>query len=62
MSNRRCLALVSERPLAGLSTLRSLTTWVSATLARAQAALGPSTTGTNLERPGRERPGRSLGL
>ena len=34
-------ALVSDHLLAGVSTLRSLTTWVSATLARAQAALGP---------------------
>ena len=54
-------ALATERPLAGLSTLRSLTTSASATLARAQAALGPTTTGPNLERPGRERPGPSLG-
>ena len=54
-------ALVTERPLAGVSTLRSQTTWARATLAQAQAALGPTTPGTNLERPGPERPGPSLG-
>jgi len=36
-------ALMHERPLAGLSTLRSLSTWAGATVARAQTSLAPTT-------------------
>ena len=55
-------ALVSERPLAALVALRSLAGWASATVARLQISVATTTPRTITEGPGRELPGRSLGL
>lgn len=51
-------ALMRERPLAGLSALRSLSTWASATVARAQTSLAP-TADLTPEVLGQEAPDRA---
>ena len=55
-------ALVSERPLAALAVLRSLAGWAGATVDRLATSLGAIAPGTITKGPGRQPPGRSLGL
>jgi hypothetical protein len=55
-------ALLDERPLAGVEALRSLATWAGAIVDRLAASLGATAPGTITKGPGRQPPGRALGL
>jgi hypothetical protein len=55
---RAIATLMQERPLAGLSALRSLSTWAGATVARAQTSLAP-TADLTPEVLGQEAPDRA---